>query len=450
MNARLHPPLTWPAAAAPAAARTRPRALDGLLCGLLFVYLATLALEGPLRWALALAGLPDLLYLRDAIPVGSLAFLLLRGALADGRVDLPIAGVIAVLLIHAALAAMLGVELFAILFGLKIFMFIPYGMAMWPLVRQRLPAAAKALALLYGATLAGVLLNGLVGRLPWEAFEYDTAFGAMSTTREWWTIGGAARLPGFARTSFNAASVLGTTGLLLMVAVRSGTLRAALAAATLVAVVFTTTKGVVGAFSVAALWLLLQARIGRAAGLGRALVWAAAVGTLVLPLVVVGLQLGSGSAGASLPDLAQSAWERFSGMWPTAFALLPDGWGVLFGGGLGSIGTPQLYSSAAHHFNAGDNLAVYLIVAFGPAAALYYALPAIGATRLRGPLPPLLQQACIALVLLLYAYGGVSNLVEDSFCTLMLGLAMGLAWSPEAQRARREAVRAARLRREPT
>ena len=54
------------------------RAGDTVLCFLLGVYLASLVVEGPLRYALARTGFPNALYLRDAIPVGTLAFLFLR------------------------------------------------------------------------------------------------------------------------------------------------------------------------------------------------------------------------------------------------------------------------------------------------------------------------------------------------------------------------------------
>ena len=177
-----------------------------VLCVLLAVYLASLAFEGPLRYALARTGFPNALYLRDAIPVGTLAFLFLRTLIVDRAIEPLIAIPVALLIFHGALAAIFGVSFFSILFGFKIFMFLPYGMAMWPIIRSRFETALTAACVIVIVTLAGVLLNFLLERLPWEGFEYESAFGTVTTTRMWWIPGGISRLPGFTRTSFNAVS----------------------------------------------------------------------------------------------------------------------------------------------------------------------------------------------------------------------------------------------------
>lgn len=410
------------------AARGVPDAAgDTVLRALLFLYLASIAVEGPLRFGLSTAGFPNALYLRDAIPAGSLAFLFARELWNHRAIDLRILVPSVVLFAHACLAVIADVEPFPILFAVKIFLFIPYGMAMWPLVRARLDGALAAAALLYAITLAGVGANVLLGRMPWEGLSYDTAFGPVTTTREWWIASGVPRLPGIARTSFNAAMILGITGLLTAIRFPSLWLRLVLAAVTLLAIVATTSKGMVLAYAVAATWLMLDPG-GRHTIASRLLVACIAGVALVLPTLVVLLDLGASLHAGSFPDLLVSVWERFATMWPLAFQILPSGAAGLLGAGLGSIGTPQEFSATAHLANAADSLAIYLIINFGVLGVLYYCLPALALPRVQRETDRRIPLAFTAILLIAYGYGLSVNMLEDSFFSICIGLAAGSAW----------------------
>jgi hypothetical protein len=401
------------------------RAGDTFLCVLLFVYLGSLAFEGPLRYALFTAGVPNALYVRDAIPVGTLAFLFLRSLFVDETLEPLIAIPIALLVFHGALAAMWGVALFSIFFGFKIFMFIPYGMAMWPLVRSRLDEALTAAAILFFITLSGVMLNFILQRMPWEGLEYDTAFGAVTATRLWW-VPGMSRLPGFTRTSFNAAMILGTTGLLTMVKLQRPTYRWVVAVLAFVAIVATTSKGMVLAFPVAAGWLLFERGETQHPKTGRALVWLLFSLTLALPLLVVFYGLASTSS-SSLPPLLFSVSERFSLVWPEAFGLLSFGPQSVLGAGLGGIGTPQLFGHSPHRFNPGDNMAIYFIITFGVLGLAYYLVPALRTRHVAQAETPSAFRAYIALLLIAYGYGVSNNMVEESFFAIVFGICLGIA-----------------------
>ena len=402
------------------------QAVDSLLCVLLGVYLLTLAFEGPLRYALVAAGMPDALYLRDAIPVGSLLFLFGRALFARGEVDLPIAVPAALLALHAAYAAVMGVALFSIAFGIKIFMFIPYGIAMWPLVRARRQAGFAFVAAVFAATLAGVVANFFAGTLPWEGIEYSTAFGTATTTRTWWIPGGISRLPGFTRTSFNAAMILGITGVLSMVHIRRQAVQLFVAAAALGGIVLTTSKGMILAFPVAAAWLVLQNR--RPTG-GHVLVGVLCALTFALPPLVVYAGLASSIAVDNIPAQLMSVWERFSQMWPEAFALLPPGPAAMLGGGPGSIGTPQLYGDTPDLLNAADNVAVFMLVSLGLPGLFYCGVPALGLRRVAATQPVDVHRACAALLVIAYGYGMSISMIEESFFSIMFGLCFGAVFS---------------------
>jgi hypothetical protein len=414
-------------AAVPASSGQASRTGDSLLCALFVVYLASLLLEGVLRYALAMAGLPNALYLRDAIPVATLVILFLRPLLGEDRIDLALAIPAAILAFHAAYSAMAGVAFFSIAFGLKIFMFIPYGMAMWPLLRRRLDAAMNVAAIMFAVTAAGVFANFLLQKMPWEGIEYDTAFGAVSTTRMWWIVDGISRLPGFTRTSFDAAMALGITGVLALVKFRRPLARLLIAICAMAAIVLTTSKGMVLAFPLAALWLAVQER---KPGLsGAVLVGAVCAATLALPLLVVFFDLGSAMSPASFPALVVSVWERFSTMWPLAFELLPDGLQAVLGGGLGSIGTPQLYGDAPHRLNAADNFAIFMLVTFGLPGLLYYAMPAFAVRAVAAVQERTVHRAFVALLLLGYGYGMSISMVETSLFSMFFGLCCAIALS---------------------
>jgi hypothetical protein len=400
------------------------RAGDSLLCALLVVYLTSLLLEGVIRYVLAIAGVPNALYLRDAIPVATLVVLFMRPLLGEGRIDLAIAVPAALLLFHAAYSAMVGVAIFSIAFGLKIFMFIPYGMAMWPLIQKGFDRALTVASLMFAVAVAGVSVNFIVGEMPWEGLEYDTAFGAVSTTRMWW-MGDAPRLPGFARTSFGAAMILGITGLLTLLRFRQPLAQLAIAACAMVAITLTTSKGMILAFPPAAIWVLMQQRNPRMNGAG--LLGAVCGATFLLPLIIVYFDLGLGMSRSSFPSFLVSVWERFTDMWPLAFGLLPEGPNAVLGAGLGSIGTPQLFGDAPHRFNAGDNFAVFMIIVFGLPGLCYYAFPALSLRRVASSDTGTVHGAYVGLLVLVYGYGMSSNMVEDSFFSVSFGLCCGAA-----------------------
>jgi hypothetical protein len=417
----------------PAAAGVTPvsaapsRAGDSLLFALLGVYLVSLVMEGVLRYALLMAGAPNALYLRDAIPVATLVVLFLRALVADGKIDLTIAIPAALLAFHAAYSAMVGVAFFSIAFGLKIFMFIPYGMAMWPLVRQRLDVAMTFASLMFAITLAGVFANFFLERMPWEGLEYETAFGDVSTTRLWW-MNDVSRLPGFTRSSFKAAMILGITGLMAMLKFSRPLAQIAIATAALTAIVLTTSKGMILAFPIAALWLFVQQRKPEMSG--RGLVLGLCAATLSLPFLIVYLDLGSAmSSRSSFPVVLVSVWDRFTTMWPLAFSLLPEGPHALLGAGVGSIGTPQVYGDAFHRFNAADNFAVFMMISLGLPGLCYYAAPALSLRRVAAAETATVYRAYVGLLLLAYGYGISISMIEESFFSVCFGMCCGAAAS---------------------
>jgi hypothetical protein len=398
---------------------------DRALCFLLCVYLATLVFEGPLRYGLLLVGAPNALYVRDLIALGTLGYLLARGVVVDRWLDPLLAWSAAIFGLHAAIALMRGLPTFQVLFGLKIFMSVAYGMAMWRLIQPRFESALTVAAVFYAITLCGIALNFFLGQLPWEGIEYQNAFTTVATTREWSSLG-VARLPGFARASYCAAMILGITGALTMVWLEKRSGRAIVAVLTLLGIAATTTKGMLLAFAVVAAVLLVGAG-RRGARSGRWMVAGMCAWSLLLPSSMILLDLSTGNTQRNLPDVLTSAWERFSFIWPEAVELLPNGLAAVLGSGVGGIGTPQLFGDAPQQYIPGDNFLLYTVVTFGLLGVLYYLLPATASSRVLEWQSDRVGESYTAVVLVAYGYGVATNMLEDSFFAISLGCCLGVA-----------------------
>ncbi len=408
----------------PAIDRARERG-NRALCFLLVVYLTTVVCEGPLRYGLLLVGAPNALYVRDLIALGTLGYLFARGLVADRWLDPLLTWLAAIFGLHAGIAMMLGLPTFQVLFGLKILMSVAYGMAMWRLIQPRFESALTVAVMFYAITLCGIAWNFFVGELPWEGMQYDNALATVATTRDW-TAMGVRRLPGFARASISAAMILGITGALTMVWLEKSVYRAIVALLTLLGIAATTTKGMLLAFPVVATMLLfgVPQRGGRS---GPGVVSAIAAATLTLPLLVILLDFSGAGTPRGLPALLTSAWDRFSSLWPRAFDLLPSGVAAVLGGGVGSIGTPQLFGNAPERYLPADNLLIYTVVTFGLLGVLYYLIPAIASWRVLEREDGRIGKSYTALVLIAYCYGIAANMLEESFFAISLGCCLGVA-----------------------
>ncbi|TFZ00202.1 hypothetical protein EZ216_13940 [Ramlibacter humi] len=182
------------------------------------------------------------------------------------------------------------------------------------------------------------------------------------------------------------------------------------------------------AFPLAAAWLLWPAGEGHSR-IGRWMVQGLCALGLALPLAAVMCDYAGGLSPDGWPAVLESAWERFSLIWPTAFDLLPPGVAGLLGGGLGAIGTPQMFGHYPHHFHPADSLAVYLLVDFGLAGALYYLLPALTLRVATAGLPEQVARVYAAVLVIAYGYGTSISMFEETFFATTLGIALGAAIS---------------------
>jgi hypothetical protein len=400
-----------------------PDAHARLSVGIYLGWLATGVFEGPLRGGLSAIGLANVLYLRDLVMVTATALAFAR-PWTRGLPQPPGLFVMAwVLAVHLCIGILVSGNLFNAFFGLKIFFPVFYALAMYPTVEKEFGFFIRAMALFFVVSAVGVFVNYFVGEMPWEGITYDTAFGSVATTKTWWMEGGVRRLPGLARTSVDVAMILGVSSVILAAVANSLWARALIIGVAVWAIVLSTSKGMVLAMAIAALWVVPSRQSAFSFRIGRALAALLLVLTCALPSVFAIVTVTEHPL--DIPPLLSSMWERFSWMWPTAFASVPDHFGALTGAGLGGIGTPLGLIPLA---NSADSIFAYYYVSFGLIGLVYLAFPMLALFG-REAEHDSRSFVWIALLIITYGYGASTNMIEQTFFCGVLGLIYGKAFA---------------------
>lgn len=387
----------------------------------LFVgYMFTFVCEGVLRYLFAIVGAANLLYIRDLVMIGLITYVAFVRLIRDQWIHGPVAILSLLLGIHLVIGWLTGIGFFQALFGAKIFLPIILGVAIWPVLQLKSGALIVIARLCFVFSVLGIFINYMYGELPWQAFEYQTAFGMVETTKKWWMLGGISRLAGFQRSSVHAAGIIGGLGSILLAISPSLMMRLIIGVAGLFAIILTTSKGMVLTYGIACLWLIVPA-LWRSLDVGRWLVAGIAMLSALLPLASVVFDFGKAK---DWPSPLLSFWMRLEDMWPSAFALIESPINLLIGNGLGAIGTPQAYGSYAQFQNSADNIFLYFYVTFGLLGYVYLLFPIFSAYRLRGNIDRF-NFCYVAFLLGFYGYGLTSNMAEQPFLMTIIGVIYG-------------------------
>ena len=392
-------------------------------------WLTTSVIEGPLRGGLAAVGLANIIYLRDLALVLTVAVAFVLPVLRGTRHAPGLVLMGWLLALHLCIGLLMGgtLTLFDRLFGVKIFMPMLFTVAIFPAVDKHFRLFVQVMAVFFVISAAGVFLNDALGEMPWEGLTYDTAFGQVETTKKWWMDGGLRRLSGFARASFDAAMILGLGGAMLMALARAWWLRLLIAAIGCWAILLTTSKGMVLAYLVAALWLVPTNRSRGSLAAGRSIVILLLLIACLVPTLFMIMSVPE--FPVDIPPLLSSLWDRFSWMWPSAFALLPDWFGAFTGAGLGGIGMPLGLIPVP---NTADSIFVYYYISFGLLGILYLAFPVVAILGRKAQADPR-SFVWAGLLVIAYGYGLSANMVEQSFFTSVFGLLYGKAFAVSRQ-----------------
>ncbi len=370
--------------------------------------------SGALRYYFDLAGLGPVLYLPKMACTA--LFVIELFTFKGGRgfwlclLALLISGLLGML--HGASVQNLAFSLFAIsplLFALVCSRYL--------LQRQTLLGKAVALCLL--ASLLGLLLDKYA-QVPWKGYSYSMGDTQLSGNTAW-SDADQDRVAGFARVSSVLANLIALYSLYLLLFVRALPLRALLCAATVVAVVMTTSKAPAAAL-VLTLGMLLVLRLP---WICRALcVLVVAVG-LLLPLLGLMHDFDAHIVSSSSRSLA-SLYDRLNNTWPNLVEyMMLEGWG-LTGAGFGMVGSTQaLYPvMGAGLLAIVDSTPVYLWAMLGVAGLWLYVMQVPLLFALIGDNSrPARMLLSIAFFCCLVSW--TSDLFEIAVVDLFLGLVIG-------------------------
>ncbi len=398
---------------ATAAVRLAPRERFVLLAGGTFIALTVLA--GPLRMYLSLAGLAPLIYVGNLMLLLAIVWQLVAEPREQGFSAMNLIAL--VLPCYAMVIGLQFVSPVQVAMGFYVLLPFWYGLACGPVLIRCWHVVGRIVPLVWLVVVTGVLVNAVV-EFPWEGFSYTLGNLDVEGSRQWYATGGGTRLAGFARASFDAAVQIQVAGILLALRTRSPILRLFVWLLTILAILPTTSKGVLLAVAVVTPVLLFHRLIPEAPMRTLPALFGA-IG-IALPVATLLFVFDSPLQDPKLANATHSFYDRLNEMWPEAWALLVEQGHWLLGRGIGGIGTAQTYFEP-ELFNAGDNLFLYWFVVFGWAALPGFVVLLAWSLRLR-PHRDGGELRLYCLLLATLVYGGLTNIVENAVSGLVCGL----------------------------
>jgi hypothetical protein len=292
---------------------------------------------------------------------------------------------------------------------------------------------------LYGCVIGGVVLN-FFHNVPWSGSGFALAGQHVVASRSWTSLG-FQRIGGFGRASFSAASQALVLTIFITHGLQRKLIKAAIWLVTGIAVVVTTSKGVILAYIVLVFYYLARfaaIRSGRMVtqiylfnfNMFMSLAFFAMI-AVPISSAFIRYQINVNSYIARLVFL--SSQQRLSVTWPNALSQLKTTAAVLFGNGLGGMGAAQQYFDLTD-YNAGDNLFVYLTVQYGCLISLIVLFLFFGKflrvsqrnTARPGDL------IFVGLSIFLIVYGFFLNELEEGILSFAFGLCLSYARASHA------------------
>ena len=393
------------------------------------VIAVTYLFEGPARYVLMLAHVPTLIYLRDVAAVTLVGFAVSLWMSGERRL-FPLVAALYVLFLHLLCGALTLPGVLQPLLGLKVFFTFLFGMAASAAIAERAHALLGLALAAFLATVCGVVLDVAID-FPWAGQAYESAIATVQVSREW-SSGGIPRLSGFARASFDAATIVLVLTVPMLASRWHGLWRALLWMTAFATIWLTTSKGALLALVALAVWAVLEA--GNAAK-RLVMAWIAFFAVICTALPIAATQFGFGVRRGDVASWLSSFVERIDFMWPDALETWLAHGNVVTGRGLGGIGFAQL-GVEWWRYNAADNLMVYLLVSFGLFALVYAGgfLWALPRTFTENPSRDFFGRCVRGWALVVFSYGCTSNMVEQPLMNMVIGLCFGAVTMVFAER----------------
>lgn len=381
------------------------------------MFLAAQLAGGVVRWILDMVGAAAATYIPNLFMVACVAWI--AGLdFVNGRTSRGLVLFLTMLALSMVVGYLSTKNVVQVVFGLWVFTPILFGLACAPVLLQSNKWTLPLLTAIFIVAAGGVVAHNFVA-YPWVGVSYSVGGVELEGAREWQTTGGAQRLSGFARSSFDVAGQILVSASLLALQLRSGAVRLVLWILATAAISMSTSKGILLALAMAA--LATEAIVRREPQVLRGVLSLGILWLFVPP--ILGWTMDWSQAARTDIDnpLYGSFLDRMNDMWPRAWELAFELGLPPLGRGIGGIGVPvSMFEPALA--NAGDNIFVYCLVILGVLALPLFALGFVALFRLCACLADDAVRPAMVMAVVVIWYGGVSNILEHAVLAFCFGL----------------------------
>lgn len=379
-------------------------------------------LDAPLRFALTKIHASSAMYARDLASVAIIFTALIHWVMGKKQDTSTVVAFI--LMAHLFLGVITLGSIPQPFVAFKLFLPLLLGIASYETIQRTEQRLHFWAAIAFSLTCIGVLINWFT-EMPWSGETFDSAVGQVNVSVEW-TTAGVHRLSGFARASYDAATITALTAIPLLVRVETRVWqKIVINAVAILVILLTTTKGAILAIGVITLYAATQRRDRSRRSLNLILMLAPAAG-LAIPALLY-LYGGRLEVDNNFWIVFSSFAERINTTWPAAFDLLKLNGNLLYGRGLGGIGFPQMFGDASH-YNPADSAMVYLFITFGVLSLVYIYATLLALKNSASSTPTYIWRCTIGWLIYWCVYGLTTNTIENPFLMFLLGLIIGAAF----------------------
>lgn len=391
---------------------------------LAFIAICSYVVESPLKFALSKIGAGSLIYFRDAVAAGFISWRFL--AWQSGRNLHPCITATAIVLTHTLIGILALGSIIQPLIGAKMMLATLFGISCFDLFKKNFDQVKFWSRFLLVVTVAGVGINYFI-EMPWSGEVFDGAVGSAEISREW-TSSGVRRLSGFARASYDAATIAACLGTIVLSSLPRVSFipKIFVISICLITIALTTSKGALIAWVAISIYFLTPIKSEENKKIPLT-VYLAPAWMLLIPGSMIYLDYQV-RIGGDLWFLLSSFADRINWMWPRAFSLIDSNWMYLTGRGIGGIGFPQRFGEA-NQYNAADNAMIYAYINFGVAffAYIYITFNKLNATRTH--ISPSIWKCMMGWLIFWSFYGMTNNMFENPFFSIFFGICIGTALS---------------------
>lgn len=382
-----------------------------------FLFMAMQLTGGVVRWILDLVGAAPLTYLPNLCMVACIVWAL---SLAVAYQQLTAGAVLLMALVGLSLTV--GIvntgQAAQVIFGLWVLLPFLFGISCAPGIMLYQPHRALVLALLFGIASIGVLLHSVI-EYPWVGVSYQVGGVELEGAREWTTTGGAQRLSGLARSSFDVAGQIVVAAGLLSLRLPSVWVRIVLWGLCIAAVSLSTSKGILLALLMT---VIASEALIRNKSVALLLTFVLGIAWLIVPPMMGWTMDWSNESRTDLNNpLYGSFIDRMNDMWPRSLELAHEHGLAFLGRGLGGIGVP-LSIFEPDLSNAGDNVFVYCYVLIGALSIPLFVLGFVQIMKASLRALDVDGRDMLVLAVIVNWYGGVSNILEHAVLALAMGI----------------------------